>query len=395
MKPLDGIKVLDLSRILAGPYCSMLLADMGAEVIKVERPVQGDDSRAFGPPFVEKESTYFMSVNRNKKSITLNFKNPRALEIVKKLIQNSDVLIENFRPGYMESIGLGFDEVHKLNSKLIYASISGFGHTGPMASNPGYDLAVQGMSGIMDITGSPDGPPFKVGTSIADILAGIYANQGILLALISRGKTGKGQKIDVALLDGMVSLLTYQAGSFFATGKAPSRKGNQHPSICPYETFRTRDGWLNLAVGNDKLWLEFCDLLELQNEKENSKFATNGERVKNRSELLKILEPIFEKKSTEDWGKLFDEKGIPWGPILTLDKVLTHPQVLAREMVQELVHVKGFKVKVTGIPVKLSSTPGKIETAPPSIGQHTEEILSKELKLSKEEIEKLRKEDVL
>ncbi len=394
MKPLDGLKVLDLSRILAGPYCSMWLADMGAEVIKVERPETGDDSRAFGPPFIEGESTYFMSVNRNKKSISLNFKHEKSLEILKKLIKKSDVLIENFRPGYMESIGLSFEEVHKLNSKIIYASISGFGHTGPLSENPGYDLAIQGMSGLMDLTGDPQGPPFKMGTSIADILAGIYAFQGILLALIARQKTKKGQKIDVSLLDGQVSLLTYQAGKFFATGETPKRKGNQHPSICPYETFQTKDGYLNLAIGNDKLWQLFCELTGLEKEKNDSRFASNESRVKNRNELFPLIQNILIKKTVEEWGKLLDEKGIPFGPILSVDKVLTHPQILAREMVQELTHSKGFKLKVTGIPIKFSETPGAIEMPPPILGQHTEEILTS-LGFNENEIKKLKEEKVV
>lgn len=373
VKPLDGIRVVDLSRILAGPYCSMLLSDFGAEIIKVENPDKGDDTRAYGPPFVDGESVYFMSVNRGKRSLTLNLKSPEGREILSKLIRQSDVLLENFRRDFLPSIGFGYDEVAKLNPKIIYASITGYGHTGPWAERPGYDLAVQGQSGIMSLTGDPNGPPYKTGTSLADITAGIYATLGILLALQARHRTGRGQKVDVSLLDGQVSFLTYQAGIYFGTGKTPTRKGNQHPTIVPYETFKARDRYFNVAVGNDRLWVQFCDLLGRQDLKE--KFPTNPVRVERHDELFPILQEIFAGKIANDWLALFEKAGIPCGPIYTVGEVLNHPQVLAREMVVERPHAKLGKVKMTGVPIKLSDTPGEAGAAPPLLGQHTEEIL--------------------
>lgn len=373
MKPLDGIRVVDLSRILAGPYCSMLLSDFGADIIKIENPNKGDDTRAYGPPFVDGESVYFMSVNRGKRSLALNLKSPEGREILTKLIRQSDVLLENFRRDFLQSIGFGYDEVAKLNPKIIYASITGYGHTGPWADRPGYDLAVQGQSGIMSLTGDPNGSPYKTGTSLADITAGIYATLGILLALQARHRTGRGQKVDVSLLDGQVSFLTYQAGIYFGTGKTPTRKGNQHPTIVPYETFKARDRYFNLAVGNDRLWVQFCDLLGRQDLKE--KFPTNPQRVERHDELFPILQDIFASKTAGDWLALFEKAGIPCGPIYTVAEVLNHPQVRAREMVVERPHPKLGKVKMTGVPIKLSETPGEAGAAPPLLGQHTEEIL--------------------
>ena len=375
MKPLDGILVLDLSRILAGPYCSMLLSDFGADIIKIENPDKGDDTRAYGPPFVDGESVYFMSINRGKKSLTLNLKSPEGREILTKLIQRSDVLLENFRRDFLQRLGFGYAEVAKLNPKIIYASVTGYGHTGPWADRPGYDLAVQGQSGIMSLTGDPNGPPYKTGTSLADITAGIYATLGILLALHARARTGRGQKVDVSLLDGQVSFLTYQAGIYFGTGKTPTRKGNQHPTIAPYETFKARDRYFNLAVGNDRLWQQFCDLLGRQDLKTHDKFATNPKRVENHDELFPVLQDIFSVRNADHWLALFEKAGIPCGPIYTVGEVLNHPQVQAREMVVERPHPKLGKVKMTGVPIKLSDTPGEAGAAPPLHGQHTEEIL--------------------
>jgi len=351
----------------------MLLSDFGADIIKIENPDKGDDTRAYGPPFVEGESVYFMSVNRGKRSLALNLKSPEGREILTKLIRQSDVLLENFRRDFLQSIGFGYDEVAKLNPKIIYASITGYGHTGPWADRPGYDLAVQGQSGIMSLTGDPNGPPYKTGTSLADITAGMYATMGILLALQARHRTGRGQKVDVSLLDGQVSFLTYQAGIYFGTGKTPTRKGNQHPTIVPYETFKARDRYFNLAVGNDRLWVQFCDLLGRQDLKE--KFPTNPRRVEQHDKLFPILQEIFAGKTADEWLALFEKAGIPCGPIYTVGEVLNHPQVLAREMVVERSHPKLGKVKMTGVPIKLSDTPGEAGAAPPLHGQHTEEIL--------------------
>jgi crotonobetainyl-CoA:carnitine CoA-transferase CaiB-like acyl-CoA transferase len=375
VKPLDGIRVVDLSRILAGPYCSMLLSDFGAEIVKIENPNKGDDTRAYGPPFLDGESVYFLSINRGKKSLTLNLKTPEARDILRKLIQRSDVLVENFRRDFLPSIGFGYEEVARLNPKIIYASITGYGHTGPWAERPGYDLAVQGQGGIMSLTGDPNGSPYKTGTSLADITAGIYATLGILLALQARQRTGQGQKVDVSLLDGQVSFLTYQAGIYFGTGKSPTRKGNQHPTIVPYETFKASDRYFNLAIGNDRLWQQFCDLLGRPDVKTHEKFATNPKRVQNHDELYTVLEKVFAQKTADEWLALFEKNGLPCGPILSVAEVLEHPQVRAREMVVERPHPKLKSVKMTGVPVKLSVTPGEAGAAPPLLGQHTEDVL--------------------
>lgn len=393
--PLKAIRVLDLSRHLAGPYCSMLLADMGAEVIKVEQPGKGDEARTYGPTFIEGESAYFLSINRNKKSITVNFKQDEGKEIIHRLIKKSDILMENFRPGTLDKHGLGYNDVARINPKIIYASISGFGQTGPERRRPGYDLSIQGMGGIMSLTGDPSGPPYKVGTSIADILAGMYTCQGILLALIARSKTGKGQLVDISMLDCQVSLLTYQAGLYFATGSVPRRIGNQHPTICPYETFKASDGYINIAVANDKLWNKFCDLLGLDKTKSDPRFSSNPKRVENRDKLFTIIEKIISAKKSTEWLKLFDEEGIPAGPILTVDKTVNHPQVQARELVADITHPKAGQIKLTGIPVKLSDTPGSIENPPPLLGQYTDETLSGVLGYSKDEITELRKLEVI
>ena len=375
VKPLDGIRVVDLSRILAGPYCSMLLSDFGAEIVKIENPNKGDDTRAYGPPFLDGESVYFLSINRGKRSLTLNLKTPEARDILTKLIQRSDVLLENFRRDFLPSIGFGYEEVARLNPKIIYASVTGYGHTGPWAERPGYDLAVQGQGGIMSLTGDPNGSPYKTGTSLADITAGIYATLGILLALQARQRTGQGQKVDVSLLDGQVSFLTYQAGIYFGTGKSPTRKGNQHPTIVPYETFKASDRYFNLAIGNDRLWQQFCDLLEQPDLKTHEKFATNPKRVQNHDELYTALEKVFAQKSADEWLALFEKNGLPCGPIFSVAEVLEHPQVRAREMVVERPHPKLKSVKMTGVPVKLSATPGEAGAAPPLLGQHTEDVL--------------------
>jgi len=370
----------------------MLLSDFGAGIIKIENPDKGDDTRAYGPPFVDGESVYFMSINRGKRSLTLNLKSTEGREILTRLIRQSDVLLENFRRDFLQSIGFGYDEVARLNPKIIYASITGYGHTGPWADRPGYDLAVQGQSGIMSLTGDPAGPPYKTGTSLADITAGLYATLGILLALQARHRTGRGQKVDVSLLDGQVSLLTYQAGIYFGTGKTPTRKGNQHPSIVPYETFKARDRYFNLAVGNDRLWAQFCDLLGRQDLKE--KFQTNPQRVEHRNKLFPILQEIFATKDAGDWLALFEKAAIPCGAIHSVAEVLNHPQVRAREMVVERPHPKLGTVKLTGVPVKLSETPGEVTAAPPLLGQHTEEVL-RELGYSTSHIADLRKRGIV
>ncbi|MHA2007769.1 MAG: CaiB/BaiF CoA transferase family protein [Promethearchaeota archaeon] len=375
VRPLEGIKILDLSRALAGPYCSMMLADMGAEVIKVEMPGRGDDSRAWGPPFQEGESAYFMSVNRNKKSITLNLKKEKAIEIIHKLIKQSDVILENFRPGTMEKLKLSYNEVKEINPNIIYCSISGFGQDGPYRLLPGMDQVLQGMGGLMSITGEPNGPPIKVGVAVADIAGGMFAAYGIMVALFNRQKTGKGQKIDNSLLDNQIAWLTYRAGSFFMSGEIPKPLGSGHPVIVPYQAFKAKDSYFNIAVGNDQLWERFCKAVGLEQIIKDPKYVTNSMRVKNREEVEKIIQDLFVTKKAEYWLSILNDAGVPCGPIYTMDKLFSDPQVLHRNMVQELNHSKAGSIKVTGVPIKFSDTPGEILTAPPVLGQHTKEIL--------------------
>jgi crotonobetainyl-CoA:carnitine CoA-transferase CaiB-like acyl-CoA transferase len=390
VRPLDGILVIDLSRVLAGPYCTMELSDMGATVIKVEIPGSGDDTRAYGPPFLNGESTYFMSVNRNKKSLTLNLKHARGKEILRELLQKGDVLVENFRPGTLEGLGFGYDAVHALNPKLIYCSISGFGQTGPYAQRPGYDLIAQAEGGVMSLTGEPDAPPIKVGLSFADITAGMNAFSGILLALLARQQTGEGQRIDVSLLDCQVALLTYQAGIFFATGKSPDRLGNKHPSITPYETFEARDGHIIIACGNQGFWEKFCKLAGLEHLLADERFTTMKKRVENRAALTPLVAAAVRTRTRQAWYELLDREGIPCGLIKDVAEVCTDPQVLARDMVVQLNHPAAGPISVNGVPIKLSATPGEVKDPPPLLGQHTDEILSDILGYTASEIAEVR-----
>ena len=394
MKALEGIKVLDLSRALAGPYCTMMLADMGAEVIKLEMPGTGDDSRSWGPPFVKGESAYFMSINRNKKSITLNMKNEQSKEIVTKLIKQSDVLVENFRPGAMDRLGFGYDAVKEMNPGIIYSSISGFGQDGPYRMLPGFDQVLQGMGGLMSITGEPGGPPIKVGVAIADIAGGMFAAFGIVTALFNRQKTGKGQVVDVSLLDSQVAWLTYRAGAYFASGEVPQPVGSGHPVIVPYQAFKAKDVYINIAVGNDNLWQKFCKAVGLEKVMDDPHFATNAKRVENREAIVNIIGDLIVTKNGEEWLTILEDAGVPCGPIYSVDKIFADPQVLHREMMKELDHTKAGKIKVTGIPVKLSDTPGEVKTPPPFLGEHTQEVLE-ELGYSSQDLEKLRQEKVI
>jgi formyl-CoA transferase len=375
MRPLDDLFVVDLSRILSGPICTMLMADMGAHVVKVEPPPTGDDSRQWGPPFVGGISTYFHSINRNKKSLGLNLKAEAGRKILWQLIDRADVLIENFRPGVLSQLGFSFDEVAKRNPRLIYCSISGFGQTGPYRSRPGYDVLAQGESGIMDITGYPDGPPAKVGASIADIVAGLHALNGILLALIARGRTGKGQMIDISLLDSAVSTLTYQALIYLATGKSPQRMGARHPSIVPYEAFHAKDGYVIIGVTNQKQWTNFCAVLGLEKIASDPRFEKMEQRLAHYEEFKSLVEPLIGGMNRAELIAKMTAAGIPAGPINTVGEVLEDPQIHAREMIQELTHPEYGPVRLLGIPIKMSDTPGSLKTAPPSFGEHNHEIL--------------------
>ncbi len=393
-KPLSGLKVVDLSRFIAGPYCTMKLGDMGADVIKVETPGRGDDSRELGPPFLEGESAYYMSFNRNKKSITLNLREAKARDILQQLIAEADVFVENFRIGVTAQMGLTYEDVKKIKEDIIYCSITGYGHNSPYREKPSFDVMIQGEAGLMSITGFPDGPPQRLGVAIADILGGFHAVEGILLALLVKNRSGKGQFVDVSLMDSIIAILTYQAGNFLATGRAPGRVGNRHPMITPYESFETEDGYVIFAVGNQRLWESFIKALGKEELNEDPRFADMKSRNQNPAELKAIIEDLTRRKTTEKWVEIMEKAGVPCGRIRTIDQVLTDPHVDIREMVVETAHPLAGKVKLIGVPTKLSLTPGAVTLPPPTLGQHTEEILVS-LGLTQKEISDLREKGVI
>ena len=387
--PLHGVRVIDMTRVLAGPFCTMSLGDMGAEVIKVEEPGKGDDTRGW-PPFVHGEATYFLSVNRNKKSLTLDLKAPDGQEILRRLLASADVVVENFRPGTMERLGFGYEALRNANPRLIYCSISGFGESGPEAHRPGYDLIVQGESGVMDITGFPDGPPVKVGNSIGDLVAGMAAAQGITLALLSRSQTGKGQKVEIGMLDVMASLLTYQAGLYWNAGGRPARRGNEHPSIVPYEVFKAQDVYLTLGVANNSLWDRTCKALDRPDLVKDPRFDTEANRVTNRKVLVPLLNEILGARPADEWLARLDKAGVPAGRIKSVAEVCESAHLRARGMMVPLAHPKAGTITVMGVPLRLHDTPGGAQAAPPLLGQHTEEVLTKLLRMPKARVEKLR-----
>jgi crotonobetainyl-CoA:carnitine CoA-transferase CaiB-like acyl-CoA transferase len=383
------VRVLDLTRVLAGPFCSMILGDMGAEVIKVEEPGKGDDTRTW-PPFASGESTYFMSVNRNKKSLTVNLKAPAGRDLLKRLARKSDVVLENFRTGTMEKLGLGYAALRKINPRLIYCAISGFGESGPESSRGGYDLVVQAESGVMDITGFPDGPPVKVGNSIADLVAGMSAAHGITLALLSRSRTRRGQKVEIAMLDVMASLLTYQAGMYFNAGRTPTRRGNEHPSIVPYEVFKASDAYLTLGVANNSLWERCCTALERRDLVRDPRYAKESARVEHRATLIPLLNEILGTRTAEEWMKRFEAAGVPAGRIRTVAEVCESEHLKARGMIVGLPHPKAGTIRVMGVPIRLHATPGKAATAAPMLGQHTDAVLKSVLGLTRADVARLR-----
>ena len=386
--------MLDLTRVLAGPFCSMILGDMGAEIIKVEEPGKGDDTRGW-PPFSGGEATYFLSVNRNKKSLTLNMKAPDGQAILRRLVAKADVVLENFRPGTMERLGFGYDALRKVNPRLIYCAISGFGESGPEASRPGYDLIVQGESGVMDLTGFADGPPVKVGNSVADLVSGMAAAHGVTLALLSRARTGKGQKVEIGMLDVMASLLTYQAGLYWNGGGRPARRGNQHPSIVPYEVFQAQDAYMTLGVANNSLFDRMCRAIGREELAKDPRFDSEASRVTNREVLVPLLTSIYSTRPASDWLKRLDEAGVPAGRIKTVAEVCDSEHLRARGMFVSLNHPKAGAVTAMGVPIRLWDTPGAAQAPAPLLGQHTDEILTGLLRIPRAKVDKLRADSVV
>ena len=392
--PLSGIRVLDLTRILSGPFCTMKLGDMGAEVIKIEQPGSGDETRKWGPPFIEGESTYFLSVNRNKKSITLDLKSVEGRKILAKLIKHCDVLVENFRAGVMRKFGCDFTALKKINPRIMYCSISGYGQTSSRSHQPSYDLIVQGESGLMDMTGFPEGSPTKVGISLADVNAGNIAFEGILLALLQREKTGKGQYVDISLLDGLLSLFTYQSQIALSSNRGVTRKGNRHPSITPYETYKTRDGYINVAVGSETHWKSFCKALHRDELLRDRRFMTNSKRIEHREALERILIPILKTRRNVEWIKALSRVDVPVGRINSLKEALELQTIKERNIIQSLNHVVIGTLKMIGNPIKLSGSSKHCLIPPPLLGQHTVQVL-KQLGYSANKIQSLREDNVI
>jgi len=404
--PLSHVRVLDLSRVLAGPWAGQNLADLGAEVIKVERPKVGDDSRAFGPPWVKdrdgretKDSAYFTSANRGKKSITVNVAKPEGQELIRMLARKCDVLIENYKHGDLARYGLGYEDLKGENPRLIYCSVTGFGQTGPYRERPGYDFMIQGMGGMMSVTGEPDGAPGggpqRAGVPIADIITGMYASIAICAALAHRAETGAGQHLDLALLDSQIALLAYQNTNYFSTGKPPKRIGNLHPNIVPYQPFKTSDGEVIVACGNDNLFRKFCEAAGCTSLAQDPRFATNGKRVENRAEITRLIQEIFGRKTTAEWLALLESAGVPNGPINNLAQVFEEPQVKARGVKIELDHAAAGKLPLVGSPMRFSGTPIEYRLAPPLLGEHTDAVLRDLLGKSGVEITKLRADGIL
>jgi formyl-CoA transferase len=395
MRPLEGLRVVDLTRVLSGPYCTMQLGDMGAEVIKIEQPGKGDDTRAFAPPYQGDQAAYFLSINRNKKSVTLDMKSAAGKEVLWRLIDKSDILVENFRPGAMDRLGFGYPAVKKRRPAMIYASISGFGASGPQKDRPGYDVIIQGEAGIMDITGPEDGAPYKVGAAVGDLVSGLYAVQGILAALHAAKTTGVGQHVDVSMYEAVASLLTFNAGIYFATGEPPRRRGNAHPTIVPYETFEAADGWINLGVANDDLWQRFCKAAEVPDLAADPRYLKAADRVRNRDELVPLVRSLIRERTRDDWMSRLDTAGVPAGAIRTVGEVCESDLLKARGMIAEMEHASAGVVKAVKNAVHLSGTPLNAYAAPPQLGEHTREVLTGLLGYSAAEVEKLTQDGVI
>ena len=376
MKALQDIRVLDLTRALAGPFCTLMLGDYGADVVKIELPGTGDDTRRWGPPFIGEESAYFLSINRNKRSLTLNFKEPEAIEIFLRLVEKADVVVENFTPGVMGRFGLDYPAVKSANPQIVYCSISGFGQDGPYQNRPAYDQIMQGVSGLMSITGEADGEPQKVGIAVSDIGAGMWAAFAVMTALHHRERTGEGQYIDISMLDAQIAWLTYQAAYFFANDEPPQRIGAAHPTLVPYQAFMSQDGkYVNVAVGSERIWERFCEGIAWVDLKTNPEFTLNGDRVRNRATLVPLLQEYFLTKPASHWLEVLQAVNVPAGPINDLADVFSDPQVLHRQMLLEMPHPTLKSIKQTGLPLKFSATPGGLDRHPPLLGEHNREIL--------------------
>ncbi len=373
--PLGGVVVLDATQVMAGPFCTLLLADMGADVIKVEKPQGGDDSRSMGPPFIQGESAAFLAVNRNKRSMVVNLKSEEGREVFRRLVRRSDILVENFRPGTMGGLDLHYEAIQKINPTIIYCSISGFGQTGPYRSRGGFDLVAQGMSGLISITGHPNSPPAKVGVPISDLNAGIYAAYGILAAYVHRLKTGEGQHVDTSLLEGAIAYTFWESSIYFATGEIPPPMGSAHRLNAPYQVFETKDGALSIGAANQSTWEKLCKVLGRQDLAQDRRFLTNADRVRHYRELAAILQPVFLERKRGEWLELLETAGVPAGPIYNMAQVYEDPHVRDRGMLVELDHPVAGKIKNIGLPVKLSLTPGEIRHSAPLLGQHTDEVL--------------------
>ena len=390
---LENIKVVDLTRTLAGPFCTMMLGDMGADIIKIEEPQRGDETRSW-TPFWNGESTQFVSFNRNKRSLSLNLREEEGLEIVRKLAADADVMIESFRAGALERMGLGYEAISSTNPGIVYCSISGYGRTGPMAEKPGYDLIIQAYSGLMDLTGEPDGLPQRVGFSLVDLFTGMMAFGSLVTALYHKKETGQGQRVEAALLDGQVAALSYHATAYMATGVVPQRMGSGHPSLVPYQSFQASDGNFIVGVANQGLWERFCAGIGRPELLEDPRFKTNDDRVAHRAECVETLNAMFKTRTMREWVEIIEEAGVPCGPINRVDDVVNDPQVNARNMIADLVHPNVPDLRIPNSPLKLAETPASIRRPSPLLGQHNEEVLG-ELGYSAEAIRGLQERGVI
>jgi crotonobetainyl-CoA:carnitine CoA-transferase CaiB-like acyl-CoA transferase len=392
--PLAGFTIVDLTRVLSGPYCTMVLADLGARVIKVEQPGKGDDTRHWGPPFLGAESAYFLSINRNKESVTVDFKPAAGREVLERLIARADVLVENFRPGTIERAGFGWEAMHEKFPRLVYASISGYGQTGPRRDEAGYDAVMQAEGGLMSVTGDPDRPGYRLGVAITDMVSGLYCAQGITAALLARERSGTGQRVDIGMLDTTAALLTYQAANWFATNKIPQRQGNRHATIAPYETFSTSDGEIVIAVGNDEIWKRFCPAIGLPELAADPRFTSNKHRMENYEAMRPPIDRAFRTKSSDEWIAILNAAGVANGAVRDIGQMLDDPQLEAREMVRTMLHPTVGATRVIGAPIKLSDTAASLRTPPPVLGQHTDAVL-KEFGYDEAAIADLRQKKVI